>query len=279
MSAPWDHSGYTSPAEVVLTTMIDEEEDHTMPEVMDSSKKPNETAVSIASWDERQTKLLLDYYARYARDVGPLKKFRSKRAMFEQIACDMFGILGIHRTAVQCETRFKTVSKRKRNEEKHNNTSGNSRCRVEYEQEFDAIKAIDDSLEPEVLRGVDTVRYKKASTRKASPRPSTSADVQENSEFSGDTLSLISSGGDCSFEAGTDSQDEEPKKKRADRRLRPSNSRMQHLQLFFDEMNKLHREKEKKKEDREQRKEQRHQELLKAHSEHMALLKTLAEKE
>ncbi|KAK8756125.1 hypothetical protein V5799_001173, partial [Amblyomma americanum] len=110
-----------------------------------------------ASWDERQTKLLLDYYARYARDVGPLKKFRSKRAMLEQIACDMFGILGIHRTAVQCKTRLKTVSKRKRNEEKNNNTSGNSRCFVEYEQEFDAIKAIDDSLEPEVLRGVDTV--------------------------------------------------------------------------------------------------------------------------
>ncbi|KAK8765408.1 hypothetical protein V5799_031983, partial [Amblyomma americanum] len=123
-----------------------------------------------ASWDERQTKLLLDYYARYARDVGPLKKFRSKRAMFEQIACDMFGIPGIHRTAVQCETRFKTVSKRKRNEEKHNNTSGNSRCRVEYEQESDAIKAIDDSLEPEVLRGVDTVRWTNSYGRRITGR-------------------------------------------------------------------------------------------------------------
>lgn len=81
-----------------------------------------------------------------------MKRFSSKRAMYEQIAKDIFEVLQITRTGVQCETRFKTLAKRKRSEDNHNRTSGNSRCQTSYEEEFNAIRAIDDSLEPEVSK-------------------------------------------------------------------------------------------------------------------------------
>ncbi|XP_072145573.1 uncharacterized protein [Dermacentor andersoni] len=51
--------------------------------------------ISAASSDG-ETKLLLDYYAKYAPNVGPMKKFKCKRAMFDtsraggkwQVDCD-----------------------------------------------------------------------------------------------------------------------------------------------------------------------------------------------
>ncbi|KAH7953605.1 hypothetical protein HPB49_010554 [Dermacentor silvarum] len=73
-----------------------------------------------ATWSDGETKLLLDYYAKYAPSVGPMKKFKCKRDMFEQIGRDMFALLNVVRTRIQCETRFKTIAKRKRNEDRNN---------------------------------------------------------------------------------------------------------------------------------------------------------------
>ncbi|KAL1469497.1 hypothetical protein MTO96_041046, partial [Rhipicephalus appendiculatus] len=113
-----------------------------------------------APWSDGETKLLLDYYAKYTPSVGPIKRFKCKREMFDQISRGIFALLNTVRTGVQCETRFKTISRRKRNEDCNNRTSGQSRCNVSYEEEFAAIRAIDDGLEPEVLRGVGKVTYR-----------------------------------------------------------------------------------------------------------------------
>lgn len=226
-------------------------------------------------WTEGETKLLLEYYAQYSSHVGPMKRFKSKRVMFEKISKDLECVLRIKRTGVQCETRFKTVLKRKRDEEKQNKTSGQTRCQVSYEQEFAAISAQDDSLEPEVLRGVRKVIYKK--------KPSASSSLQGSSgglcESASSSSSSMTSPEDCSTEQQESAPESIPKKSSRDNR--PSTGRMKHMNLFFEEMKKLSEERETRKEERERRKEiqreKRHMEIMSAHAEHMAALKKLAE--
>ncbi|KAG0423260.1 hypothetical protein HPB47_000951 [Ixodes persulcatus] len=183
--------------------------------------------------------------------------------MYEQIAKDIFEVLQITRTGVQCETRFKTLAKRKRSEDNHNRTSGNSRCQTSYEEEFNAIRAIDDSLEPEVS--------KHSTLDRSTAGPSSTAqdgniDNSEGSEQ--DDASTRAPGGESRC-----------KKRKADRGIRPSNSRMQHMVFFFEQMKALNDAKERKKEEREKRKEERHQELLQAHKAQMQTLRDLANKQ
>ncbi|KAH7953027.1 hypothetical protein HPB49_003670 [Dermacentor silvarum] len=89
---------------------------------------------------------------------------------------------------LKCETRFKTTAKRKRNEDRNNRTSGHSRYNVVFEEEFAAIRAIDDSLEPEVLRGVKKVTYKKvpsaahATAEDPNLESSVSSNLDDNSQ-------------------------------------------------------------------------------------------------
>lgn len=114
-----------------------------------------------------------------------MKKFRTKKAMFEQIAIDIQSILGITQTALQCDNRFKTLLKRKKNSQKVNKTSGSSRCTVEFEEEFARIRSMDDSLEPEVRRGVNTVIYKSpTAAAETGNAASSEAVAEENSPTS-----------------------------------------------------------------------------------------------
>lgn len=197
--------------------------------------------------------------------------------MYEQISKDIFDVLKICRTGVQCETRYKTLAKRKRSEDKHNGTSGNSRCRVSYEEEFQAIRAIDDSLEPEVLRGVDKVTHKVSmlNSPKAGPSCATQEDELDSSEQSASPAGFD----DAPAEQSASGGDRGSKKRKTDRGMRPSNTRMQHMLFFFEQMKKLNDEKEEKKAAREKQREQRHQELLQAHREQMEILKEIASKQ
>lgn len=220
----------------------------------------------------------MDCYARYSPKVGPLNKFRSKRDMFGQIARDIFRVLGVPRTAVQCETRFKTLAKRKRSEDKNNRTSGRAPCRVSYDEEFAAIRAVDDSLEPEVLRGVNKVLYK--TTSSTASNGSSCRSTQSNADLENDGEAANIPPGASPEEILTGQVAETPMKKRkADRNLRASLPRTQHMALFFEEMRKVNEEKENRKEERERRREERHQELLTAHARHIAAIEQLLKKD
>jgi len=52
----------------------------------------------------------------------------------------------------------KTIIKRKKNAIDHNHISGNSRIDVPFENEIKSITALDDSIEPEVLRNSNIVK-------------------------------------------------------------------------------------------------------------------------
>lgn len=72
--------------------------------------------------------------------------------MFAKIAQDIKDVTGTIRTADQCCTRYKTVCKRKKSACVQNSQSRYSPQLVEYEDELEKIRYLDDSLEPEVVR-------------------------------------------------------------------------------------------------------------------------------
>lgn len=119
---------------------------------LDTSTKNN-----VDEWSEESTRLLLDKYADYLELVGPMKKFKNKKIMWIQIAKDIETVLGIQKTYIQCENRYKTILRRKRISDKNNSTSGSKRVKVSFENEIKQIAAKDDSLEPEVLQSANNV--------------------------------------------------------------------------------------------------------------------------
>lgn len=74
-------------------------------------------------------------YVQYASKVGPMKKFRGKRVMYEHISKEILQILGIFRTAT-VPASFKTIAKRKKTEDTNNKTSSHTHYPVSYEEEF-----------------------------------------------------------------------------------------------------------------------------------------------
>jgi len=119
---------------------------------MDAIMNTDKNEISFA-WCDESTRLLLDKYEQYLPLIGPMKQFKSKKVMWIQISNDILTELNIERSAVQCENRYKTILKRKVQSVKNNQQSGAKRTRVEFEEELNKIKAIDDSLEPEILQG------------------------------------------------------------------------------------------------------------------------------
>lgn len=124
-------------------------------------------------WAVEETKLLLDKYETYLSLVGPMKKFKTKKIMWDKISQDIKQILNIHRSAIQCENRYKTILKRKKKATDNNQQSGSSRKPIEYESELKKIAAIDDSIEPEILCGVGRIMSKESSVQSDSSREPT----------------------------------------------------------------------------------------------------------
>ncbi|XP_042148808.1 uncharacterized protein LOC121837286 [Ixodes scapularis] len=73
---------------------------------------------------EGETRLLLDKYQSYLSRVGPMKTFKNKKAMWAAISEDIANDLGSHKTADQCQNRFKTIKKRRTERKQHNASSG-----------------------------------------------------------------------------------------------------------------------------------------------------------
>ena len=90
-----------------------------------------------------------------------MKKFKSKKAMWAEIAKNLQENLNISKTPIQIENRYKTVLKRKKKAVENNKKSGSSLQEVPFEEELREISQVDDSIEPEVLRSAKSVKYPK----------------------------------------------------------------------------------------------------------------------
>lgn len=112
-------------------------------------------------WTDSATVFILDKYKVYLSQIGPMKKFKSKKTMWAEISKELQGNLNILKTPLQVENRYKTVLKRKKKAVENNRKSGSSREEVPFEEELREIGQADDSIEPEVLRSAKSVKYPK----------------------------------------------------------------------------------------------------------------------
>lgn len=107
-----------------------------------------------------ETKWLLDQYHICMDEIGPMKLFRTKSVMWETLTTKMNLVFESTRTSEQLSKRVADVIELKKAAVNRNRVSGAVREEVEYEDELEKIAAIDDSIEPEVMRGVNFVKYK-----------------------------------------------------------------------------------------------------------------------
>ncbi|KYN13306.1 hypothetical protein ALC57_14507 [Trachymyrmex cornetzi] len=84
--------------------------------------------------------------------------------MWIQITKDIETKMIFTRNAVQCENRYKTILKRKVLSVKNNQPSGAKQIKVDFEEALNKIKAIGDSLEPEILQGPGRIVEKSAAS-------------------------------------------------------------------------------------------------------------------
>lgn len=155
--------------------------------------------------------------------------------------------------------------------------SRNFHCQASNEEEFRPIRAIDDSLELEVLRGVDRVTHKVSTLNSLKAKPSCATQDGELDSFE-QTASPAGSDDASTERSASGGGRGSKKKKNWQRDASKQYSHATHA-FFFEQMKKLNDEKEDKKEVREKWREQRHQELLQAHREQMEALKEVAIKQ
>lgn len=93
--------------------------------------------------------------------VGPMKKFKTKKEMWEKIAQDIKDNLNQKYTNVQVENRFKTLLKRKKDAIQHNKRSGNDGTDVPYEEQLEKIAALDGSIKLEILMSINKTKILK----------------------------------------------------------------------------------------------------------------------
>ncbi|XP_036141612.1 uncharacterized protein LOC105839029 [Monomorium pharaonis] len=130
-------------------------------DVTNYSKSQDCSEKSTDHWTDSATSFILDKYETYLLDIGPMKKFKTKKVMWTQISVDMMKMLNIFKTPLQIENRYKTVLKRKKKAVENNSRSGSSREEIPFEKELHKIARADDSIEPEVLRSARSVKYPK----------------------------------------------------------------------------------------------------------------------
>ncbi|KAH8032950.1 hypothetical protein HPB51_004141 [Rhipicephalus microplus] len=171
-------------------------------------------------WTAGETKLLLEYYQQYFSQIGPMKKFKNKKAMFAKIAADNTEAVGVPKTGDQCCSRYKTVMRRKRSAAAHNNKSGNSPCDVPFEDDIAKIRWLDDSLQPEELRDSSGIVSIKRPPRQASTSQSSTSQASGSQE--------LTSQGSTSQEFTSTTKEPEPKKPK------PLASRLLEMNHFFD---------------------------------------------
>lgn len=222
--------------------------------------------ISACIWTDGETKVLLDYYERYLREMGPMKRFKNYNSIFAQISRDLSETIGSTKTACQCKTRYKTILKRKRRAISTNNQSGASPCPVPYEEEMDRIRALDDSIEPEVQRDIFGATFK---------------------DTSGPTEAGTSN--DTSVSATSSEPDDPGSNNVAERASFPCTARMKDMKYFFQAIENIEEKREKRHAEREERraqrrlekqevKEERKEERCRMHIEKMNLIRALLEK-
>lgn len=187
-------------------------------------------------WNTNESKILLEHYVRYVPHVGPDKKFRSKREMFKRIAEHLLEMTGQHRTAEQCENRYKTIKRRKRRYgEQTNLTTAQILLSGTMEEEAE-----------EQVAGRDTALEE-------DDEAETQEDQQQQEEAENNEPELLA-------ELAAMGDEEHQTNRRASRKRGPSSAVDQ--QQLLDRLQDLHERRERRRDERERRRDLRHAEQM-----------------
>ncbi|GAB1867317.1 hypothetical protein CAJAP_08396 [Camponotus japonicus] len=115
----------------------------------------------IVLWTNNESKELLQLYYENIGQIGPFAIFKNKTCMWEFISNEISKKYGTFRSPLQCEYRYKNMLKRRNAAKKNNKRSGSEKCDINFEEEFELINSIDDSMEPDVCFGIGQHTIKK----------------------------------------------------------------------------------------------------------------------
>uniref|UniRef100_L7LWN7 Myb-like domain-containing protein n=1 Tax=Rhipicephalus pulchellus TaxID=72859 RepID=L7LWN7_RHIPC len=198
-------------------------------------------------WNSQESKVLLENYVRYVPQVGPDKKFRSKKDMFKRIAEHIFEETGKRRTGEQCENRYKTIMRRKRRNGE-GSTTGLARARillhkaaVQEDGEEEEEEHIIEEEEPEI-------EEEEGQSKQEELQPEVQQEEPEDDEP--ELLAELAAMGD----------DEQRMIRRSSRRRKNTSTIDQ--QLLLDRLHELHEQRERRRDERERRRDLRHAEQM-----------------
>ncbi|GJQ70394.1 hypothetical protein Trydic_g22823 [Trypoxylus dichotomus] len=120
---------------------------------------PNESFSTIFDrvlWGEHDTNFLLEKYELYIPEVGPRKRFHSKKYMWNQIANDIYAKFKLIITGAQCENRYKTVCKKRKQLVDNNLKSVNSKTVEEEKNATSTTTTSEESPENDSVGGLQT---------------------------------------------------------------------------------------------------------------------------
>ncbi|KAH7955067.1 hypothetical protein HPB49_024350 [Dermacentor silvarum] len=198
------------------------------------------TSTAGIEWNSHESKILLENYVRYVPQVGPDKKFRSKKDMFKRIADHIFEATGQRRTGEQCENRYKTIMRRKRRHGE-GSSKGLARARILLNSASVAEDGEDEQFmeeeEPEVEE------------EEAEPQ----REELQQQELEDDEPELLA-------ELAAMGDEEQQMNRRASRKRKSSSAIDQ--QLLLDRLHELHEQRERRRDERERRRDLRHAEQM-----------------
>ncbi|KAG0414231.1 hypothetical protein HPB47_008578 [Ixodes persulcatus] len=162
-------------------------------------------------------------------------------------------ILKSQKTPDQCNTRLKTIQKRKRQAVSYNGRSGVGPVDVPYEDELDRISMMDDSIEPEVIGDVHGATHKKA-------MPSSQARAAAAAAAAAEAIPAPADNAVASTSSTSSEESSQPASSAGTphRSGRVNSARTEHMKEFFTEMAKLEEARAVRKARQDELKEERH---------------------
>jgi hypothetical protein len=125
-------------------------------------------------WSRAETSKLLQLYAENINNIGPMKSFRTKKMLFEYIATELNEEFHGEKSGDQANMKYKNVISVKKQQVSEKRRSGASGGRkIDFEDELAMIASLDDSIEPEILMGVDQIvrKQSEAGPKKPDQKP------------------------------------------------------------------------------------------------------------
>ncbi|KAL1489202.1 hypothetical protein ABEB36_014135 [Hypothenemus hampei] len=108
------------------------------------------------SWTTNGTKILIDLYQKYVKEVGKLK-MKNFKSMWSQIAIEISTLLGTNITAKHCENRWKVLDRNYKKWLDNQSATGRGRKIFEFADEMNSVYGKKKNVHPTLLLETETI--------------------------------------------------------------------------------------------------------------------------